>query len=69
MLDRDTRGSQQKEISPTVQVPGHGLIHKSTLTSLLNENPNLSHDRLVRVRQRAIQGSQQAPASTFQGSL
>lgn len=34
---------------------------------LLNESPNLSHDRLVRVRQRANQGSQQAPSSTLQG--
>lgn len=65
MFDRGTRGSQQKKkISPTVQVPGHGLMYKSTLTSLLNENPTLSHDRLVRVRQRATQGAQQVPPAT-----
>lgn len=65
MFDRGTRGSQQKKkISPTVQVPGHGLMYKSTLTSLLNENPTLSHDRLVCVRQRATQGAQQAPPAT-----
>ena len=67
MFNRGTRGRQQKEISPTVQVPGHGLIHKSTQTSLLNECPNLSHDRLVRVRQRANQGSQQVPSLPLQG--
>lgn len=54
---RLSTGSPQKskKISPTVQVPGQGTMYKSTLTSLLNENPNLSHDRLVRVRQRATQ--------------
>lgn len=71
MFDRGTRDSQQKkeEISPTVQFPGHAFIRKSTLTSLHNENPNLSHVRLICVRQPAIQGSQQAPASTLQGII
>ena len=66
MFNRGTCGSQGKEtISLTVQVPGHGFIHKSTLTSLLNESPNLSHDCLA--RQHANQGSRQAPSSPLQG--
>jgi len=33
---------------PRVAIPGkEGLMYKSTLVSLLNEDPNLSHDRYV----------------------
>ena len=39
-------------------------MYKSTLTSLLIKNQTLSHDRLVRVRQCATQGVQQAPPAT-----
>ncbi|XP_072048226.1 uncharacterized protein [Amphiura filiformis] len=39
---------------PTVDVPGYGRQYKQTLVRLLNDNPKLSHDRLVRVRQTYI---------------
>lgn len=43
----DTRSSVIKH-KPRVIIPGKGgLVYKSTLVSLLNEDPNLSHDRCV----------------------
>ncbi|CAC5426552.1 unnamed protein product [Mytilus coruscus] len=44
----------RQRIDATLLVPGHGIQHKSTLVKLLNEDPNLSKDRLVRVRQAAL---------------
>ena len=46
-----SQDSEQIKISPTVMVPGYGRQYKSTLVKLLNEGSELSHDRLVRVRQ------------------
>ena len=48
---------EEVKISPTVDVPGYGAQYKSTIVRLLNENPKLSNDRLVRVRQNATQAS------------
>ena len=48
---------EKVKISPTVDVPGYGAQYKSTIVRLLNENPKLSNDRLVRVRQNATQAS------------
>ena len=48
---------EKVKISPTVDVPGYGAQYKSTIVRLLNGNPKLSNDRLVRVRQNATQAS------------
>ena len=48
---------EKDKISPTVNVPGYGVQYKSTIVRLLNENPKLSNDRLVRVRQNTNQTS------------
>ena len=48
----DNVSSRKEKISLTVLVPGYGKQYKSTLVKLLNVNPHLSHDRLVRVRQK-----------------
>ncbi|KAJ7371922.1 hypothetical protein OS493_022020 [Desmophyllum pertusum] len=44
--------------NPRVTIPGREgeHIYKSTLVSMLNQDPNLSHDRLQRVRQRQEYG-------------
>lgn len=34
-----------EKVSPTVECPGGKKVYKSTLVSMLNENPKLSHDR------------------------
>ncbi|XP_068755306.1 uncharacterized protein [Montipora capricornis] len=48
--------------SPRVTVPESGrLMYKATLTSLLNQDPNLSHDRLERVRQRQEYSTEEQP--------
>ena len=48
---------EKVKISPTVDVTGYGAQYKSTIVRLLNENPKLSNDRLVRVRQNATHAS------------
>ncbi|XP_076087908.1 uncharacterized protein LOC143058313 [Mytilus galloprovincialis] len=55
-IDDSIPSSLQKRqrIDATLLVPEHGIQHKSTLVKLLNEDPNLSKDRLVRVRQAAL---------------
>ncbi len=48
----DTVEPHNIKTSSTVNVPGHGPVHKSTLVSALNNSPNgnLSLDRISRVR-------------------
>ena len=46
-----TQVPQAAVISTTLSVPGHGIQYKATLVRLLNEDPKLSNDRLVRVKQ------------------
>ncbi|XP_071151922.1 uncharacterized protein [Mytilus edulis] len=55
-IDDSIPSSLQKRqrIDATLLVPEHGIQHKTTLVKLLNEDPNLSKDRLVRVRQAAL---------------
>eukprot|EP00112_Aurelia_sp_Birch-Aquarium-sp1_P019908 Seg5017.2 transcript_id=Seg5017.2/GoldUCD/mRNA.D3Y31 product="hypothetical protein" protein_id=Seg5017.2/GoldUCD/D3Y31 len=54
-LEEDT-GDQTSQADPvklTVNVPGVGEVHKSTLVGMLNNNPtNISTDRLKRVKSR-----------------
>ena len=47
---------QRIKISPTLTVPGYGRQYKSHLVTLLNQKPELSHDRLTRVRQNQDSG-------------
>ena len=41
----------QKKISPKVAIPGRNEeVYKSTLMSMLNEDPQLSHDRYITLK-------------------
>ena len=54
-LEEDTvdQTSQTEEVKLTVNVPGVGEVHKSTLVGMLNQYPtNISTDRLKRVKSR-----------------
>ena len=46
--------SRDVKVSPTVNVPGYGVQFKSTIVKLLKDNPTLSNDRLVRVRENNV---------------
>ena len=49
----NTEGAPKSTVSSCVTVPGRNqTIYKSTLVAQLNQDPNLSHDRLTRVCQR-----------------
>ena len=49
----NTAGAPKSTVSSCVTVPGRNqTIYKSTLVAQLNQDPNLSHDRLTRLRQR-----------------
>ena len=49
--DAASQATRAAVISPTLSVLDHGIQYKATLVRLLNEDPKLSNDRLVRVRQ------------------
>ena len=55
--ENDLQSTQvESAISPTVPIKDFsGNIYKSTLVSLLNQNPTLSKDRLLRVRNNTVE--------------
>ena len=53
---QSTPSQVESAISPTVPIKDFsGNIYKSTLVSLLNQNPTLSKDRLLRVRNNTVE--------------
>lgn len=50
-------------VNPQLEVPGVGLVYKSTIVSLLNSNDSVSKDRLKRVQQRADNSQKQYDGS------
>ena len=53
-----------------MRLPDGDLIHKSTLTSLLDESPtHFSHDRLHRVRQRVHKPHESIPTRSTEHSI
>lgn len=70
--DVSAEGVPKSPISSCVTVPGRNqTIYKSTLVAQLNQDPNLSHDRLARVRQRQEYQTveERAPTNTSMVSL
>lgn len=70
--DVNAEGVPKSPICRCVTVPGRNqTIYKSTLVAQLNEDPNLSHDRLARVRQRQEYQTvdERAPTNTSVVSL
>ena len=70
--DVNAEGVPRSPISSCVTVPGRNqTIYKSTLVAQLSQDPNLSHDRLARVRERQEYQTveERAPANTSMVSL
>ena len=49
-VDSHIRQVLEQEALPTIQVPGVGRVYKATVVTLLNSDPNISKDRLLRVQ-------------------
>lgn len=58
LLDQEGEASKNR---PTIHVPGVGKRYKSTVVSELRNNPQLSTDRLKRVRSAAAAAAQDQP--------